>query len=68
MTSDLTAKQRLAELILRESLEDYVSAKRSARPRWSWRLIADTLADDTDGVVRVSGETLRLWYGTEVAA
>ena len=55
--------QLLAEALLRRPLAEYVLEKRSGRPRWSWDLIATQLADDTAGKVRVTGQTLRNWYG-----
>lgn len=59
--------QLLADHLLGRSLSEYVTEKRNGRPRWSWRLISEQLAEDTDGKVVVTGETLRQWYG-EVAA
>ena len=68
MTDDhLTPTQRLAAVKLGRSLGDYVAEKRKARPRWTWQMIADDLAVDTDGEIVVSREALRQWYG-EVAA
>jgi hypothetical protein len=60
----LTPTQRLAEIKLGRPLVDYVVEKRTARPRWTWQLIAEQLADDTDGEVSVTREALRQWYGT----
>jgi len=68
MSEPLTAKQMLAELILEQPLAEYVAEKRTAIPQWSWRLIAEHLSIDTEGKVDVTHETLRTWYGTEVAA
>lgn len=62
MPESLTPSQRLAEVVLGRSLTEYVSTKRAAVPRWSWRMIADQLAEDTTGQVTVSGEILRVWY------
>jgi hypothetical protein len=64
---NLTPTQRLAAIMLGRPLADYVAAKRTARPRWTWQQIADELALDTDGDVVVSREALRQWYG-DVAA
>jgi hypothetical protein len=64
---EMTPTQRLAEVALGRSLAEYVTEKRNARPRWPWRLIADQLAEDTNGEITVSHEALRSWYG-EVAA
>lgn len=63
----LTPTQLLAGVKLGRPLVDYVSEKRTARPKWSWELIADQLAADTDGDIVVSREALRQWYG-DVAA
>lgn len=63
MKSDSTANQRLAELLLGRPLSEYVIEKRTSVPRWTWRLIAEQLATDTEGDVQVSHETLRQWYG-----
>jgi hypothetical protein len=68
MDQTLTPSQRLAEMALGRPLADYVAEKRNARPRWTWRLIAEQIATDTNGTVNLSHETLRGWYGTEVAA
>lgn len=67
MSSSLTPSQALAETLLGRPLSEYIAEKRNAKPRWSWRLIAEQLAEDTDGKVVVTYETLRNWYG-EVAA
>jgi hypothetical protein len=63
----MTPTQRLATVKLGRPLEDYVSEKRNARPRWTWKLIAEQLAEDTDGEITVSHEALRQWYGTAAA-
>lgn len=67
MPDQLTPTQQLASIKLGRPLADYVTEKRTARPRWSWEMIADQLGIDTDGTVNVSRESLRLWYG-DVAA
>ena len=54
--------QQLAAIKLGRPLGDYVSEKRTARPKWGWELIAEQLAEDTNGEIVVSRETLRLWY------
>ena len=64
---NLTPTQRLAAIKLGRPLVDYVAEKRTARPRWTWEMIADQLGVDTDGDVVVSREALRQWYG-DVAA
>lgn len=67
MPEQLTPTQRLASIKLGRPLADYVAEKRTARPKWSWEMIADQLGVDTDGEVVVSREALRLWFG-DVAA
>jgi hypothetical protein len=62
-TESLTPTQRLAAIKLGRPLIDYVVEKRTARPRWSWEMIADQLDSDTDGEIVVSREALRQWYG-----
>lgn len=54
-----TATQRLADLLLDEPVETFVSRKRSEGR--SWRLIARDLLTLTDGQVDVTTQTLRLW-------
>ncbi len=69
MPETLTPSQRLAEKVLGRPLAEYVIEKRAQeRPKWSWQDIAAQLNDDTSGEVSVNAETLRQWYGTEVAA
>ena len=67
MPDVLTPTQRLAEAHLRRPLAEYLSEKRNARPQWSWRLIAEQLAEDTGNEIVVSHETVRQWF-TEVVA
>lgn len=62
----VTPTQRLAEVLLGQPLADYVADKRDDGK--SWQQIASRLNHDTSGVVDVSRETLRQWYGGEVAA
>ena len=64
----MTPTQHLATVLLDRPLADYVTEKRTVRPRWAWNLIAEQLAADTDGRVNITGEALRQWYGTEAAA
>jgi hypothetical protein len=68
MPNGLTPAHQLANTLLGRSLADYVTEKRYATPRWSWRLIAQQIRNDTDGQVEVTGETLRLWFREDVAA
>lgn len=55
-----TATRRLAEVVLGESLEEYVRSRRSAGR--AWRLIARDLWEATDGEIDVTYETLRTWF------
>ena len=57
----LTPTQHLASLKLGRDLGEYVAEKRNTNQ--SWQSIADDLTIDTDGVVNVTREALRLWYG-----
>lgn len=66
MSNRQTPSQTLAEYVLGRSLEEYVTEKRQARPRWPWRMIAEQLAEDTDGKVNVTHEALRSWYPDSV--
>lgn len=70
MPASESPSKALAEHLLGRSLNDYIAEKRSARrPRWSYRMIAEQLAEDTAGRVAVTGETIRQWATTvEVAA
>jgi len=63
-----TPTQQLADRLLGRPLAEYVAEKRSAIPRWPWRLISQQLAADTDGQVAVSHEALRGWHPDEAAA
>lgn len=69
---ELTRHQRLAESLFEarhnRHLSEYVAEKRNARPRWPWNLIAEQVQTDTDGDVELVGETLRSWYGDDLAA
>ena len=60
---NLTPTQRLAAIKLGRPLADYVIEKRTARPSFTWSMIAEDLAVDTDGEIVVSREALRQWYG-----
>lgn len=52
--------QKLADLLLGQSLDDFVLSRR-ADDR-SWRLIARDLYERTNGQVDITYETLRSWY------
>lgn len=54
---------QLADLLLPDGLEAYVSAKRQAGR--SWRRIAQDLWLDTEHKVDVTFETLRTWFPDE---
>ncbi len=64
--SQRTPTQRLADVLLEKSLDDFV-AERRAEGR-AWRLIARDLWQSTNGEIDVTYETLRSWYGGEDAA
>lgn len=65
MPASESPSKALAEHILGRSLSDYIAEKRAVRrPRWSYRMIAEQLAEDTDGKVVVTGETVRQWEPT----
>lgn len=68
MPSDATPNQRLADSLLQRPVVDYIREKRESTPRWSWRLIARQLLDDTAGQVDVTSETLRLWFANDQVA
>jgi hypothetical protein len=53
-----TATQRLAEVHLGRSLDEFVAERRTAGD--SWRTIAAALREASD--LSVSHETLRAWY------
>lgn len=62
--------QELASILLKRPLDQYVLEKRNARPHFTWEMIAEDLAADTNGRIRVSAGTVRNWYGppAEVAS
>ena len=57
---EATPTQRLANVVLGEDLETFVTSR---RPERSWRLIARDLREATDGQVDVTEQTLQNWYG-----
>ncbi len=61
VTTTATPSQTLAEHLLGRPVGEYIAEKRSSRPRWSWRLIAEQLGEDTAGKVVVTAETIRQW-------
>lgn len=54
-----TPKHQLADILLGESLIDWIDAR---RPESSWRKISNELIAATDGQVDVTPESLRAWY------
>ena len=55
-----TATQRLATILIKQDVRQFIADKREAgRP---WRYIARDLYDATDGQVDVTYETLRQWH------
>jgi hypothetical protein len=66
MMADMpTPSQVLADHLLGRPLAEYVAEKRSARPRWSWQLISEQIAADTDGKVAINRESLRSWFSND---
>lgn len=65
MEVDLNSSQRLAALLLGEPLEHWIRPRRG--DGMSWATISRQLARLTDGQVDVSHETLRRWYGDDLA-
>lgn len=63
---DATPTQRLATLILRQPISDFITERR-AQGR-SWRVIARDLYKTTDGQIDVTAETLRGWQSAREAA
>lgn len=61
-----TPKQQLADLLLGQSLDEFVTSRRGQDR--SWRLIARDLYERTNGQVDVTHETLRSWYGETAGA
>lgn len=61
-----TPNQRLATLLLRQPLDEWVDERRDTGA--TWQAIADELAKVTAGQVAVTREALRLWYGPPTKA
>ncbi len=59
MAQGRTAAKRLADLLLGERVE--VWAKKHSDDERSWPWIARRLAQETNGEVKLAGETLRQW-------
>ncbi len=57
----LTARMRLAEMVLGRPLTDYLGDKLGSR--LSHRQIVRDLCDDTNGDVDITEVTLRAWLG-----
>jgi len=57
-----TATQQLAELLLGQPLDDWLTERRTGWGKRPYRRIAEELAHVTNGKVDVTGETLRLWH------
>lgn len=62
MAQPPTVTRRLAEMILEESLDDFVTSRRMQSPPRAWRLISRDLWEATDSQIDVTYETLRSWY------
>ena len=59
MTPTRTPTQALASVQLGEDVFQWIAERRNGRPQWSWRLIAEELAERTG--VSVTGEAIRQW-------
>lgn len=60
-----TPTQRLASILLGESVTTYIGKQRETGQ--SWRRIADSLRTATDGQIDVTYETLRSWANGSAA-
>lgn len=58
-----TPTRRLADLLLKGTLDEFVTSRRATGR--SWRLIARDLREATDGQLDVTYETLRSWFPQE---
>ena len=63
MPTETTPSQRLATVLLEQSVQDWIAGQRSLG--LSWREVAETLGIVTGGQVVVSYETIRQWSGSE---
>ena len=68
MATTATTTKRLAEVLLDESLDDFVLSRRAQTPPRAWRLVARDLWEATDGQIDVTYETLRSWYPEQSSA
>lgn len=55
-----TPTARLADLLLKEGLDEFVNSRRQAGQ--SWRRISLDLRDATDKVIDVTHQALRRWF------
>lgn len=62
-----TPTKQLATLALGSDVVAWVTARRDAPAKPSFRTIADELRIATGGAVNVTDETIRLWYINEPA-
>jgi hypothetical protein len=58
-----TASQALISALLDEPVDDVVKRLRSEG--MSWQRIAERIANDTGGVIRLHRETYRLWFTSD---
>lgn len=56
----------MAELALGEPIEPWVLRRRDNGQ--SWQQIVDEISDETQGLVRINRETLRMWFRESVAS
>lgn len=59
--ADRTPTQNLASALLGEDVFDWLTHRRTSKPRWSYALLAEELDAATGGQVRVTGEAIRQW-------
>ena len=60
-----TATQRLASLLLGADVAEWIAERREHPYSPTWQQIADELDEATNGQVKVSRETVRLWLEAE---
>ena len=68
MPGSATPTRRLADILLGRDLAEYVDERRSTEPPTSWRRIARSVYEDTNGEIDVTAETLRLWFPDDLRA
>jgi len=61
-----TPTRKLAEILLSEPLDEFVSSRRESGK--SWRVIARDLWTETDGQIDVTSMTLQNWFPSSKAS